>query len=66
MTRQTLFLGILGLLSGATFLTPYPSALAWAQAAPAFHYDPTWPNSLPNLWKLGGVTGLAVDANDDV
>ena len=39
---------------------------AWAQDAPRFHYDPTWPNSLPNLWKLGGVTGLAVDSNDDV
>ena len=39
---------------------------AWAQTEPRFHYDPAWPNPLPNLWKLGGVTGLAVDSNDDV
>ncbi len=45
---------------------PNPGAVAWAQAAPIFHYDPTWPKPLPNLWKLGGVTGLAVDSNDDV
>jgi len=66
MTRRTLFLSILVLLSGTTVLTLDPGAVARAQAAPTFYYDPTWPNALPNLWKLGGVTGLAVDSNDDV
>jgi hypothetical protein len=33
---------------------------------PKYHFDPTWPKPLPNKWKMGGVTGLAVDANDDV
>ena len=66
MTRRTLFLSILVLLSGTTVLTLDPGAVARAQAAPVFYYDPTWPNALPNLWKLGGVTGLAVDSNDDV
>ena len=66
MKTRTLFPAIVGLLCGAAFLTPDPGAVARAQTAPSFHYDPTWPNPLPNLWKLGGVTGLAVDSNDDV
>jgi hypothetical protein len=35
-------------------------------AAPSYIYDPGWPKPLPNNWKMGGVTGLAVDVNDDV
>ncbi len=36
------------------------------QAEPRFRFDPDWPKPLPNKWKLGGVTGLAVDKNDNV
>jgi hypothetical protein len=36
------------------------------QAAPKFKYDPDWPKPLPNKWKMGGVTGLAVDKDDNV
>jgi len=35
-------------------------------AAPRFKFDPDWPKPLPNKWKLGGVTGLAVDKDDNV
>ena len=35
-------------------------------AAPKFKFDPDWPKPLPNKWKMGGVTGLAVDKNDNV
>ena len=35
-------------------------------AAPKFKVDPDWPKPLPNKWKLGGVTGLAVDKDDNV
>src|SRR5215468_12088681 len=34
--------------------------------APKFKFDPDWPKALPNKWKLGGVTGLAVDKDDNV
>ena len=34
--------------------------------APKFKYDPDWPKPLPNKWKMGGVTGLAVDKDDNV
>jgi hypothetical protein len=39
---------------------------AQGQAAPRYKYDPDWPKPLPNKWKMGGVTGLAVDRNDNV
>jgi DNA-binding beta-propeller fold protein YncE len=37
-----------------------------AQTAPRYKFDPEWPKPLPNKWKIGGITGLAVDRNDDV
>ena len=33
---------------------------------PKFKFDPDWPKPLPNKWKMGGVTGLAVDKDDNV
>jgi hypothetical protein len=39
---------------------------AQTPAAPRYKFDPEWPKPLPNKWKMGGVTGLAVDKNDDV
>ncbi len=39
---------------------------AQEQSAPKFRFDPDWPKPLPNKWKMGGVTGLAVDKDDNV
>jgi hypothetical protein len=39
---------------------------AQGQTVPKFKLDPDWPKPLPNKWKLGGVTGLAVDKDDNV
>ena len=39
---------------------------AGAQTAPVYYPDPTWPKPLPNNWKFGGITGLAVDADGNV
>lgn len=39
---------------------------AQEQSAPKFKFDPDWPKPLPNKWKMGGVTGLAVDKDDNV
>ena len=67
MTRKNKKTGtVLVLILGAAFAISYSGTGAYAQTAPRFHYDPTWPEPLPNLWKLGGVTGLAVDSNDNV
>lgn len=39
---------------------------AHAQTPPKYKFDPDWPKPLPNHWKLGGVTGLTVDKDDNV
>jgi hypothetical protein len=44
----------------------YVALGAQTPAAPKYRFDPDWPKPLPNKWKMGGVTGLAVDKNDDV
>src|ERR1700691_257843 len=56
MKRLIIFLAIL--VTGASG--------ADAQIAPRFKFDPDWPKPLPNKWKMGGVTGLAVDKDDNV
>jgi hypothetical protein len=42
------------------------AAPAAAGGAPQFEVDATWPKPYPNKWKIGGVTGLAVDKDDNV
>src|SRR5688572_15132542 len=56
----------LALLVGVAFLVSTTRLGAQAQSAPRYFLDPTWPKPLPNKWKIGGITGLAVDRNDDV
>jgi sugar lactone lactonase YvrE len=34
--------------------------------APSFEVAPFWPKPLPNHWLLGSVTGVAVDAQDNI
>ncbi|MGH9592300.1 MAG: hypothetical protein ACRD5L_04360 [Bryobacteraceae bacterium] len=42
-------------------------AFSRAQAAPKFKFDADWPKlPLPNKWWMMGVTGLAVDKDDNV
>ena len=42
-------------------------ALSHAQAAPHYKFDSDWPKlPLPNKWWMMGVTGLAVDKDDNV
>jgi hypothetical protein len=39
---------------------------AQAPEVPRYKFDPDWPKPLPNKWKMQGVTGLAVDRNDNI
>ena len=58
---------VAGVFVLATFVAPgYLTPDVQAQSTPSYVFDPGWPNQLPNNWKMGGVTGLAVDSNDDV
>jgi hypothetical protein len=48
-------------------------AIAWfavpraqTTSVPRFKADSEWPKPLPNKWKMGGVTGLAVDKDDNI
>ena len=60
-------LAVLALVAGGAFVFTYTGAQPSAQGgAPTYVYDPSWPKPLPNKWKIGGITGLAVDRNDDV
>src|SRR3954454_5951952 len=51
---------------GLCAVVVYGGLGAQAQSAPRYRFDPDWPKPLPNNWKMGGVTGLAVDKDDNV
>jgi len=53
-------------LIGVTLLILAAALGAQQLAAPKYKFDPDWPKPLPNKWKMGGVTGLAVDKDDNV
>src|SRR6202163_1284242 len=55
-----------GLLAGLCLLALCAAIGTQSQGAPKFKFDPDWPKPLPNKWKMGGVTGLAVDKDDNV
>src|SRR5438105_10818281 len=57
---------LLALLAGLAVLISYSGNGAHAQTALRYKFDPDWPKPLPNKWKMGGVTGLAVDKDDNV
>jgi DNA-binding beta-propeller fold protein YncE len=40
--------------------------VAHTQESLKYYADPGWPQTLPNNWKFGGITGLAVDANNNI
>ena len=56
----------IAVLGGIGLLILCISLGAQEQTAPKFKFDPDWPKPLPNKWKMGGVTGLAVDKDDNV
>ena len=61
---KRVFFGLAGL--GVLVLCAAVGAQMQTQTAPKFKLDPDWPKPLPNKWKLGGVTGLSVDKDDNV
>ena len=54
------------ILAGICLLVLCVTVGAQVQTAPKYKFDPEWPKPLPNKWKMGGVTGLAVDKDDNV
>ncbi len=64
--KRTARMAALALSVGVASLFLYGVIGAQAQTAPRYKFDPDWPKPLPNKWKMGGVTGLAVDKDDNV
>jgi DNA-binding beta-propeller fold protein YncE len=62
MSKRNIFIAFAGLC----LLSLGVSLVAQETAAPKFKYDGDWPKTMPNKWKIGGVTGLAVDKDDNV
>ena len=57
---------VLVVLAASALVVLSTSAPARAQSAPSYLADPSWPKTLPNNWKMGGITGLTVDRDDNV
>src|SRR5258708_19422244 len=66
MNSRSVWSGTFAVLVGLGLLVLCVSLAAQQQTAPKFKLDPDWPKPLPNKWKMGGVTGLAVDKDDNV
>jgi DNA-binding beta-propeller fold protein YncE len=63
---RSLRIRAMGVLAGLCLLALCGALEAQTQTAPKFKFDPDWPKPLPSKWKMGGVTGLAVDKDDNV
>jgi hypothetical protein len=57
---------ILVVLASLCVLALGVSVVAQNMAAPQYKFDADWPKPMPNKWKIGGITGLAVDKDDNV
>src|SRR6266403_291773 len=66
ITDRRLRVAVFGIVIGRSALALCVTLGAQGLSAPKFKYDPDWPKPLPNKWKMGGVTGLAVDKDDNV
>src|SRR6267154_534780 len=66
ITDRRLRITIFGIVIGLSALALCVTLGAQGLSAPKYKFDPDWPKPLPNKWKMGGVTGLAVDKDDNV
>ena len=64
--RRSALIATIAVPIGLSLLAAYVVLGAQTPSAPKYRFDPDWPKPLPNKWKMGGVTGLAVDKDDNV
>src|SRR3984957_10541665 len=64
--RKKRFLLAFGVAAGLCLVILLAARSARTQNGPKYKFDSEWPKPLPNKWKMGGVTGLAVDKDDNV
>src|SRR5262245_8216593 len=68
VTRTAAMIGTLALVAAGAECLPGSAVLAQgttAQSLPTSEADPTWPK-VPEKWKLGDPSSLAIDAQDNV
>src|SRR5215470_6128653 len=65
MIRRIRTLAVAAVVSAGVVMLYSPSGVAQS-GAPRYVFDPAWPKPLPNKWKIGGITGLAVAPDDTV
>jgi len=65
MIRRIRTLAVASVVSAGVVMVYSPTGGAQG-SAPRYVFDPAWPKPLPNNWKIGGVTGLAVAPDDTV
>jgi sugar lactone lactonase YvrE len=66
---MTLYRTLTTCAGAALFVSALLSAQDFAiqsPAAPKFKFDADWPKPFTNKWKLGGITGLAIDKDDNI
>lgn len=61
-----LALSVLGILTACQAAPDAAEEEGPVSATPTFTVDPTWPAEMPDLWVMGAVTGVFVDAQDHV
>src|SRR5258706_14583471 len=66
ITDRRLWVAVFGIVIGLSALALCITLGAQGLSAPKYKFDTDWPKPLPNKWKMGGVTGLAVDKDDNV
>src|ERR1700741_5287229 len=65
MRKKRLLLAF-GVSAGFCLVILLAARGARTQSGPKYKVDAEWPKPLPSKWKMGGVTGLAVDKDDNV
>jgi hypothetical protein len=58
--------GAVAIAAGLGVLFLYAGPVAQAQSAPRYKFDPDFPKPLPNKWKIGGVMGISIMADDSL
>ena len=52
--------------AGICFVFLHAGTSAQNDAAPRYKFDPDFPRPLPNKWKIGGVMGISIMADDSL
>jgi hypothetical protein len=64
--KRTCRMGAVVIAAGISVFVLSAGPAAQNQAAPRYKFDPDFPRPLPNKWKIGGVMGISIMADDSI